>query len=467
MFVLEVEFLSGTYHAASYHDRGRAEWPPHPGRLFSALVATAYESGMGEEGLDALRWLEGKGAPEIWATDFNERSLHTAYVPVNALGKTIGTDLTRVNRQPRQFPAAIPDHPIIWMAWPEPQPAPPVLDALAQVAQRLSHLGSSRSLVRARARPDLPVSCRETHWRWVPDADGHEMLRVPHAGRLAELDLAHALSQGRRRVQRASAGYLQAYTRDPKPITATPRGRWGEWVVFRQEGGLLPLEATLRLTQAVRATFTEAAPPDLLPWVLGRGNHPHLAILPLPFVGGQHGSGRIMGVAVIFPPEAPDPIRLQLYRLMAQCKEVSVPGVGTAQLRREPPAGLPDLPRSLQPATWTGESKTWQSVTPVVLDRFPKGGEADAVAQVRQACERTGLPAPITVSVTRTGTFIGVPPVRGFVLRLREGEPPRPAYHVVLRFDQLVQGPVLLGAGRYLGLGLCRPTFERRSGDAG
>lgn len=466
MFVLEVEFLSGTYYAASYHDRGRAEWPPHPGRLFSALAATAYGSGMGEEAFGALRWLEEAGAPEIWATEASERSLHTAYVPVNALGK-IGTDLTRINRQPRQFPVAIPDQPVIWLVWPEPDPAPQIRGALMEVARRLGHLGSSRSLVRAVVRVDLPVNCRQTHRHWVPYATGHEMLRVPHPGRLAELDLAHALSQGRRRVQRAPVGYLQAYTRDPKPITSTPQGRWGEWVIFRQEGGLLPLEATLRLTQAVRTALLEAAPPDLLPWVLGRGNHPHLAILPLPFVGGRHGSGRIMGVAVIFPPEAPDPVRLRLYRLMAQCNDVSVSEVGTVQLRREPPAGLQDLPRSLQRVTWTRESAEWQSVTPVILDRFPKGGEADAVAQVRQACERTGLPAPTAVRFTRTGTFIGVPPVRGFVLRLRGGEPSRPAYHVVLRFDQPVAGPVLLGSGRYLGLGLCRPVFERRSGDAG
>lgn len=464
MLILEVEFLGGVYSAASYHDRGRPEWPPHPGRLFSALVATAYETGMEEEGLEALRWLEKAGAPEIWAAEATERSPYTVYVPVNAIGR-IGTDMVRVNRQPRQFPAAVPCHPIIWMVWPETDSSAGIRDALAEVAKRLGHLGSPRSLVRGAVLADLPPGCRQTHQHWVPDPDGSELLRVPHPGRLAELDLAHALSQGRRRVQRAPVGRLQAYTCDPKITTPTPRSTWGEWVIFRQEGGLLPLEATLRLTQAVRTFLSESAPPDLMPWVLGQGNHPHLAILPLPFVGGRYGTGRIMGVAVVFPSEVSDAVRLQLYRLMTQLKDMSVPGVGSVQLRRVPPAGLPDLPRSLQPIAWTNKSATWQSVTPVILDRFPKGGEADAVAQVRQSCERTGLPAPSEVSFTRTGTFIGVPQVRGFVLRLREGELPRPAWHVTLRFDQPVQGPVLLGSGRYLGLGLCRPVLEGRRGD--
>ena len=37
------------------------------------------------------------------------------------------------------------------------------------------------------------------------------------------------------------------------------------------------------------------------------------------------------------------------------------------------------------------------------------------------------------------------------------GEAPRLAKHVTLAFDRPVRGPVLLGAGRYFGLGLMRP----------
>jgi CRISPR-associated protein Csb2 len=34
-------------------------------------------------------------------------------------------------------------------------------------------------------------------------------------------------------------------------------------------------------------------------------------------------------------------------------------------------------------------------------------------------------------------------------------EPPAP--HAVIRFAEPVDGPVILGAGRFTGLGLCRP----------
>jgi len=50
----------------------------------------------------------------------------------------------------------------------------------------------------------------------------------------------------------------------------------------------------------------------------------------------------------------------------------------------------------------------------------------------------------------------GVPPVRAFQTR-RVGIPPRLASHALLVFPEPVRGPVLLGAGRYFGLGLFRP----------
>ncbi|HMO85542.1 MAG TPA: hypothetical protein PKC18_11555, partial [Lacipirellulaceae bacterium] len=37
------------------------------------------------------------------------------------------------------------------------------------------------------------------------------------------------------------------------------------------------------------------------------------------------------------------------------------------------------------------------------------------------------------------------------------GNGPRPQLHVYLRFAEPVVGPVLLGAGRFLGYGLCMP----------
>jgi CRISPR-associated protein Csb2 len=72
MLAVAVDLLSGRYAATAYNDRDRGEWPPHPSRFFSALVATWAEgeptSGDGDAELQALRWLEGQPAPDIVAS---------------------------------------------------------------------------------------------------------------------------------------------------------------------------------------------------------------------------------------------------------------------------------------------------------------------------------------------------------------------------------------------------------------
>ena len=43
----------------------------------------------------------------------------------------------------------------------------------------------------------------------------------------------------------------------------------------------------------------------------------------------------------------------------------------------------------------------------------------------------------------------------------RPGRTPRMHVHADIRFDAPVRGPLLLGAGRYFGLGLCLPVIDR------
>ena len=41
MLALEIECLLGRVLATARDGRDRPEWPPHPGRLFAALLATS------------------------------------------------------------------------------------------------------------------------------------------------------------------------------------------------------------------------------------------------------------------------------------------------------------------------------------------------------------------------------------------------------------------------------------------
>ena len=89
MLAIEMLLLTGNYAATAYNDRNRCEWPPHPARLFSALVATHHaqeDPALVER--DALRWLAEQGAPQLTASDTDTaarrgRATATVFVPVN------------------------------------------------------------------------------------------------------------------------------------------------------------------------------------------------------------------------------------------------------------------------------------------------------------------------------------------------------------------------------------------------
>ncbi len=84
MFALEVEYLTGRAVASEPNDRDTAEWPPHPGRIFMALVAAHTERDPGDVAeRAALLWLESLSPPGIGATDASQREVLDVFVPVN------------------------------------------------------------------------------------------------------------------------------------------------------------------------------------------------------------------------------------------------------------------------------------------------------------------------------------------------------------------------------------------------
>ena len=90
MFAVEVEYLMGRVLASSYNDRTAVEWPPHPARMFSALVAAYEERDLGEGARAALEWLETLPEPGIYAKPPEHqgtvRDAHGVFVPVNDSG---------------------------------------------------------------------------------------------------------------------------------------------------------------------------------------------------------------------------------------------------------------------------------------------------------------------------------------------------------------------------------------------
>ena len=244
-------------------------------------------------------------------------------------------------------------------------------------------------------------------------------------------------------------------------------------VVLSVRGKPVTLPATLKLTSALRGLLMHECPVQPPPeWFSGHrvdggpSADPHLALVPFPFVGSAHADGRIMGLGVIVPTA----VRPQE---VGHCLEPILRDLNTGLVRddlRLFDSGSFELgveldnrerpPWNLNRQTWVRASCTWASVSPVVLNRHFDGADRweRAAENVKDACEHIGLPRPCQVLLHPVSLVEGVPHARDFPRLTRKRDGGRQSHaHAVIVFDEPVVGPVLVGAGRFRGYGLCRP----------
>jgi len=461
MLAFEVYYLSGRAYATDFQNRQRAEWPPHPARFFSALVATFYESGLGEEERKALEWLERQEPPHISASEACERRGVRAYVPVNdpeESGKGGNSFLpSGRKRQPRYFPSFHPEKPFVYFIWPCSEPEKQAerqqhTQALSDIAERITYLGSSVSLVQVRLCQSAPMPS------FVPDEAGEVVLRVVGPGRLQALSEAYEL--GNRPPPSRWAAYRQVSEVGAESSEA--ESIFGDLSVFwlkSQSGQRLSIQCTLAVTDAMRSRLLQLAedhPPDLL---TGHGRHPHCAYIALPYVGHQYADGHVIGVALILPKGISPDARRTVLRVLGTLRDdphLFIPGRGTWTVEHIIPGTAQR--ETLREQTWTKPAYEWRSVTPVLFDQFPKDKPGRTAGEIIiRSCEYIGLPAPVDVKLSPYASLVGVEPAGQFLTRRHPGDVPRYATHLTLTFDRKVRGPIVLGAGRYFGLGLLRP----------
>jgi len=422
------------------------------------------------------------------------------------------------SRQPRTFPVAIPHHPVVHLVWPDATPLESHRAALEALCRKVTHVGHSASFVQMWLDDAPPPAT------WVPVVGlAIHRLRVPGQGRLAYLedrckreqsirfaDMKQGIDSLKERVKAAKGPekkYLEVelasreetmqseFTGD-KPIgmrpepglwqgygplaTATPRPSPGtvfdpNLLVLTLDGHRLTLRSTLKLMEALRSTFMSGCPQQPPPeWLSGHTPEgrasaaPHLAFLPLPFVEHKNADGKLMGVALALPRDLD---HAEAARCLGDLlrDEYGLPRsihlfdgqwfdcVAELETRFPPPQ------KNLRAETWTGPARCWASVTPVVLDlHFDGKGKWDQAAEsVKTACVRIGLPRPREVLLHPVSMFEGVPRANEFQPITRKSDGGRLHHaHAVIVFDEVVAGPVLVGAGRFRGYGLCRPLSQ-------
>lgn len=470
MLTLEIEFLSGVYRA-SLPDGSGAEWPPHPERVFSALVQAWGDGGENAQERTALTWLESLDPPEIEATAARTRDVPRVYVPPN--DKTELPEHRR--RQERTFFACIPDEPRVRLTW-SGTPTAETMTALEALAHRVASLGHSSSLVRFTFHTGPRRPFGDT---WRPSPEGKHPLRAIYPGRLADLERWH--SRAERPRTRRTVTYAPS-AQVPAPRARSVFGGAESWFVFEHAVGFRPdLLAFGHVARRMRHALMQSGPqpvPEILSGHASDGGPsqaPHLAIVPLADVGWSHSKGDLLGFALVLPRNASPLERETVIEALTRLTSLGEDGAARIHLRltRRDTWMVEHAPwpsrASLRPRRYCARARVWQSVTPVFIDRFPKAGDAREEAEILAAsCTALGLPEPVEIEIHKYSAVSAAPPAYP---RRRPGQPDwsiprdarfveRPRRHAVLRFGEPIEGPLILGAGRYHGFGLFLPLRE-------
>lgn len=486
--ILEVEYLSGISFAAVGPDSEAPDWPPQPDRMFSALVAAWAARGQDEREAEALRWLEKLPVPRLIASDAEPRTGALVFVPPNdpssKRAKTAKGVLPSLrNRQPRRFPAARPHDAIVRLLWNATEPEQDILAALQRLAGDVPYVGHSASLTRCR-------------FLLNQDLSGLNEARLParciYHGRFDEL------CRDFKAERKPSPGH---------PVSPAPEAKREQanifsdrWLILEHVAGDMPdiracgiVAKTLRdaLLAGYRRIGLDKAIPEIISGHAPDGKPsraPHPAVVPLAFTGFPYADGHIMGFALVPPRDSTilddEDFRRALRklapvdedygrRILPLTPKAGVPSGDAFSIKLSPTFEVPANKRSLDSALYTLPAQTFATVTPIVLDRHLKAKGAarqeEIATQIAAACRNVGLPEPEAVVADKHSALDGVPaayPSAKSPPWMRWRQPPslasRRLTHAVIRFAQPVEGPAILGAGRFMGLGLCRPLDAER-----
>ena len=528
-FCIEINLLTGRYVATCHNDRRQSEWPPHPARLFSALVAAWAEvCDPDQSERTALEWLEMQPAPAISASNTIMRTVCSHFVPVNdaavintgwynrqakkletarnssdgdaqraKMQGTVDAQVSRTgttnpcsavevlpdgrNKQERFFPSVTPESARVTYCWDSvaPEGKSEIIDKLLH---RVVRLGHSSSLVSCRVVQEPPEISH------IPGG-GTLGLRNVRRGQLSELERRYAshLGVSPRALPYTDVRYRVAESAEDPEGCLKPN-TLGEWLVFEFQHGsrMIPAFRAVELASTMRAAIFHYAKDPLPEGLSGHkpsgapASEPHLSFLPLPYVGFPHADGRLLGIAVSVPDTLDEHSRQELYRAIGTWEELAEPenlklNLGAkGEIHMSRVRGT-SVTVSLRQWVWCRPSRRWTTATPIALPRHPgslrRGTQSarsrawrEADKAVVSACVHTGLPEPLNVTTKLNSFIIGGRSAAQYPAYRQNGpggtQIRRQLVHASITFDQPVLGPLVLGAGRFFGLGLMRPCDE-------
>ena len=467
MLAISVELLHGTFRGdpdgtANTGRLTRGEWPPSPARLFAALVAAdgTRQKCLVTDGAE-LAWFERLPPPVIHADSRPwHQPLQPRYVVRHEGSPSKSTHQEYVGRSGALNRAGVrvaPRDPHVIYSWDVESPTYVTLEALRRRAARLGYLGASDSPVRVRVTTQTPPAITRNN-AFIPDRQGDALIDVPAPGDLQVLDRMYdAWCERGASVSRLQFPALRHGMPYGAPGSIKPVDR-GEVVAWLRFGAAV----SGRRVSAVTALFKEAIlsqhqtihgePPAILHGHGFREKGYEIArYLALPDVGYPWSRGRLHGLALWMPPEC-DAIARQMARDAAVAiRRLTGRGVDVSVGPRDDEA----RPVAAHPHRWLRRSRGWATAFPAIHERR----RPLDLAEVARWCRHAGLPEPVACRSARTPLVAGALDLAPVEVN-RPGRPARPYSHVELRFARPVAGPVVIGAGRQRGFGLCVPVDD-------
>lgn len=469
---ISVAFLDGVFHGAC--DGGEPEWPPSPMRVFQALLAGAHtgcrHNEWSDAKADAFRWLEQLEPPTVVAPDASSGSDYGISVPNNDSDVPGGYWAKREdapdNKQLSNLRTIKAVRPLwlrgdtvhyVWRLT-EGEGSTGQAEILCHEARHVLALGWGIDQVIGNGRilNDAEAGALPgKRWRpWNAFRPGERALRVPRPGSLADLDGVHQRfikRLDRRLSQFNRADYLSSNTMPPRSYAAfeLPLG-----VAFRQEN-VVKVAAMLRSLASRHArSDTQEFPQGSDTYVAGhtgkqKTTPERFSYLPLATIGHEHADGMIRRLLIAEPyggsGEYARWVQNRLHSATLKDEDGNERGVLLDLWRRNSGQML---------GRYVGQGTSWSTVTPIILPGFDDGSYDKAEKLLYIAFRQAGIPEGSVADITmRKAPFWpgSQHPRRYFLPDYLRG---RPGWHVRLVFRETVSGPLSVGAGRHIGLGI-------------
>ena len=493
--------LHDRFHGMAF---GAPEWPPSPARVFQALVAgVARGRRIAAADARALEWLEALAPPRIGAPRSRAGTPGALWVPNNDLDAKEGdpANIGELRTAKRVLPRILEgDEPLLYVwSW---EPADPhggeYAEVLVAAAEHLYQLGRGVDLAWARAEllDDLAVERLLARYPGVlhlpRGLGGPSGSLCPMPGSLDSLCRRFEVRRIREVIEKKKR--TEIFENAPKPVFRPVRyGRHAETVVYDlldatddRRSFPVALDRVAELVVAVRDDAARRLRHEFpgqgaeIERVLigrkpdGRGGGPiedRIRIMPLPSIGHPQADLAVRRLAVEFPGGAALPVEDLAWAFDGLSPVHPETGEVAYILARSDGSSMLDRYRS--------GARRFRTVTAIVLPQDAarrriepsrraeeaKPGrerhEEEQRAQValRAALRHAGVVAsPEEVAVQREPFDRRGARAESFADGTRFAK--ERLWHAVVTFDRRLEGPIVVGDGRFLGLGVMAPMPE-------